>query len=806
MGKGGGQQQQPTSTTAYQTNLPEYARPYVETMLGATQKQLFNTQPTAEGGTEITGFKNYQPYSANPQDYVAGFSPLQQQAQSGAANLQMPGEYGQAAGLAGLGSMASLGAGRDYQRMATNPYAMQAYMNPYVSASLQPQLREIQRQGDLAGLQAASQATAAGAFGGTRGQLAQAEAQRAAMNAQQQAIAQGYNTAYGQAQQAQQFGANLGLQGYGQALQGAGQLAGIGGQQLQAQQGIIGTQAQQGAAQQAQQQNIINQAIQDYATSQQYPLMQLGFMSNILRGLPMQSTTTQTYQAQPSTTQQLIGLGGTAAMLGKGTGMFKAGGKVEHYDVGGGIKAKAEKILEADPSGDKLRGLMAASKSQQERNILNEVLSGISAAPTGELSTNLATGGIIPRFDKGGEVERFADTGAVSPWDRLRKNDEDPDVWLSNAWFKKHFEGAGGIPALAAKRAKERENAKYVDPEFAGMDLNPTGVTRPDTRTPAEKRIAEELDRYNAENYYAAPNAPATPASAKESRGLAGTATAGDSGTAGAGAGATRATGYPSGLEGWKKAYYDTTGIQQGPGEKNLALMKALEERQAKMGSEADSDRYLRAAQAFAQFGSTPGPFMKGAAEALGGFAKGEVAAKKEQDKMALEGMKMQADLEAARDAKARGDFESYTKHMDSAEQRATQIKVAQINAEATKSGHGIQQRAEADMIERVMKEKGVDYTTALQMVRGAGKNESIDMQIATKAYTAAQASVAPGNANSKQYRELMKKDPALARKFVEDLAQEQIQGIRAAMGYGQNSGASSGNVLRFDAKGNPIQ
>ena len=35
---------------------------------------------------------------------------------------------------------------------------------------------------------------------------------------------------FNQAQQAQQFGANLGLQGYGQALQGAGQLAGIGSQ------------------------------------------------------------------------------------------------------------------------------------------------------------------------------------------------------------------------------------------------------------------------------------------------------------------------------------------------------------------------------------------------------------------------------------------------------------------------------------------------------------------------------------------------------------------------------------------------
>jgi len=36
-----------------------------------------------------------------------------------------------------------------------------------------------------------------------------------------------------------------------------------------------------GAAQQAQQQQIINQAMQDYANAQQYPLMQLGTMSNM---------------------------------------------------------------------------------------------------------------------------------------------------------------------------------------------------------------------------------------------------------------------------------------------------------------------------------------------------------------------------------------------------------------------------------------------------------------------------------------------------------------------------------------------
>ena len=147
--------------------------------------------------------------------------------------------------------------------------------------------------------------------------------------AQQQALGQGYNQAYNQAQQAMQYGAGLGLQGQQAAMQGAGQLANIGGQALQAQQGILGLQQQTGAQQQAQQQNIINQAIQNYATAQQYPQQQLAFMNSMLRGLPLQTMTTQGYQAAPSGLSQLTGLG-TA-----GLGAYKLATMAEGGEVGG---------------------------------------------------------------------------------------------------------------------------------------------------------------------------------------------------------------------------------------------------------------------------------------------------------------------------------------------------------------------------------------------------------------------------------------------------------------------------------------
>jgi hypothetical protein len=334
-GGGGGGSQQPTQSTNYTTNIPEYARPYVENMLNATQAQIYNS--------DMSTFNKYVPYSTDPTKYVAGFSPLQSYAQSGAANLNLPANYGLATGQT-LGTGMQMGAlapqlgmaGANYGAMATNPYATQAYMNPYLSASLAPQLAEARRQYDITGQQQQGQAARAGAFGGSREALMAAENRRNMNTAMNQMIGQGYNQAFGQAQQAQQFGANLGLQGQQAqlgALQGqlgaANQLAGLGGQQLQAQQGIFNLQNQLGQQQQAQQQNVINQAIQNYATEQQYPFMQLGVLNSMLRGLPMQQSSTQMYQAPPSAVSQLAGLGtaglGALGMYNQATGSKRGG-------------------------------------------------------------------------------------------------------------------------------------------------------------------------------------------------------------------------------------------------------------------------------------------------------------------------------------------------------------------------------------------------------------------------------------------------------------------------------------------------
>lgn len=378
-GGGGGGSAQPTQSTSYTTNIPEYARPYVENMLNAAQAQIYDPSGT--------GFNKYVPYSTDPTKYVAGFSPLQSYAQSGAAGLTLPSNYGLATGQT-LGTGAQLGmlapqmgmAGANYGAMATSPYAISSYMNPYLRSALAPQLEEARRQYDITGAQQQSAATRAGGFGGSREALMAAENRRNMAQQMNQMIGQGYNQAFNQAQQAQQFGANLGLQGQqaqagalAQQLAAANQLAGLGGQQLQAQQGIFNLQNQLGQQQQQQQQNIINQAVQNYATEQQYPFMQLGVLNSMLRGLPMQQSSTQMYQAPPSTISQLAGLGtaglGALGMYNQAMGS-KAGGLQEVKKMAAGGNAIPMKSY----SDDQLQGVLRSPSSSLMADIYAQSL------------------------------------------------------------------------------------------------------------------------------------------------------------------------------------------------------------------------------------------------------------------------------------------------------------------------------------------------------------------------------------------------------------------------------------------------
>ena len=308
---------QPTSQNVTQTTIPEYAKPYAEKMLGKTEA-LTNAP--------------YQPYQG---ERIAGFTPMQQQAQQAAANLGPAQQLGigtQMAGLAGLGAM---GAGQRYAQQATDPGSMQAYMSPYVEGALAPQMREAARQSAIQGQQNQAQAVQQGAFGGARSAIVEAERQRNLGQLQSDIYGKGMQSAYDAARQAQQFGADLGLRGYGQAGQLAGTLGQLGQTQFSQQQAAIQGQASLGAQQQQLEQQRLQQQYQDFANQRQHPYQQLSFMSDMLRGLPLSQTAQTMYQAPPSMVSQLGGLGLAAyGMFGKPT-VAAEGGLMEDDSMPG---------------------------------------------------------------------------------------------------------------------------------------------------------------------------------------------------------------------------------------------------------------------------------------------------------------------------------------------------------------------------------------------------------------------------------------------------------------------------------------
>lgn len=295
-GGGGGQ---PTQSTTYQTNVPEYLQPQFERLLGR-----------AEAYSEA-------PYQAYGGERTAKFSPMQEQAFGEVGNLGVTPQVGTGTQIAQTAGISSLGAGQRYAKQATNPYATMAYMSPYIQGAMAPQLREAARQSAIQGQQNQAQAVQQGAFGGARSAIVEAERQR---NLQQQLgdiTGKGYQTAFEQARQAQQFGADLGLKGYGQALQSAQALGELGRNQYAQQEAAAKAKLGVGQLQQQREQAILDQKYQDFLSQRGYPQQQMAFLSDIIHGAPVGGQTMQQFQAQPSTLSQLVGPG----LLG--LGMYK---------------------------------------------------------------------------------------------------------------------------------------------------------------------------------------------------------------------------------------------------------------------------------------------------------------------------------------------------------------------------------------------------------------------------------------------------------------------------------------------------
>jgi len=290
----------------------------------------------------------------------AKLSPLQQISYDNATLMQSQPQLQDAtamAGQAGLGALNTAYTYNPYQTKSfTSPEMAESYMSPYMQNVVERQQQNAQRQADIASQGLGAQAARAGAFGGSGNYLMRSQAAGNLARQKGDIQAQGLQNAYQQgmgqfnAEQAAtqnaaqlnaqqgQFGAGLGLQGLQTALTSANALGSLGNQQYQQNMGINALQNQYGLQQQAQMQKDIDTKYQDFQNYQNYPYKQLGFMSDIIRGVPLTQTGSSVYQAPPSTAQNIASLGLGAAGVSKLWGGANGGVAMSS---GGGLGALA---------------------------------------------------------------------------------------------------------------------------------------------------------------------------------------------------------------------------------------------------------------------------------------------------------------------------------------------------------------------------------------------------------------------------------------------------------------------------------
>lgn len=305
--------------TVTQTNLPEYARPYYEGLMDSSL------------------LESARPYVQYEGPRIAGFNDFQQNAFNQTANMTSPygmdlaNMYGGNAAAAGMDQLNRTGNWQtgqfDYSRFIdpTNP---EDYMSPYMRNVADITKREAVRDYGTQQTARDAQAVKAGAFGGSRHGIVDAEASRN-LNQQLQDIdykaqQDAYTNAQGQfnadrearlaqqqaIEQSRQFGGNLGLQGLSTANSLLSGLTNLGSTDQQLLLNRIGAMSAAGDTMQQQQQSAYDMAYGDFMNQQNWTRDNLNFYNSMLRGLPVSGTQTSTqYNPTPNLFSQFGGAG-----------------------------------------------------------------------------------------------------------------------------------------------------------------------------------------------------------------------------------------------------------------------------------------------------------------------------------------------------------------------------------------------------------------------------------------------------------------------------------------------------------------
>ena len=242
--------------TGKESSLSNYVGPYVTEMLGR--------------GQALAG----EGYNAYMGPLTAGESNLQGAAFEGLGSLSLPTDT---MGVSG------------YQPQQFTGDIAQQYMNPYLQASLDPQLEAARRQSEIDRVANASRMTRAGSFGGSRQAVLDAENQRALQANLAGITGKGYADAYAQA--LGQFNTE---QDRGMTAQDKINQYGMTG---------IGALADMGAVQRGIESEGITADRLQFEEERDFPYKQVQYMQSLLQGLPLASQSVN-YE-EPGFLQQL---------------------------------------------------------------------------------------------------------------------------------------------------------------------------------------------------------------------------------------------------------------------------------------------------------------------------------------------------------------------------------------------------------------------------------------------------------------------------------------------------------------------
>lgn len=270
--------------TGTESSLSNWVGPYVTDMLGK--------------GWALSDM----PYEAYNGPLTAGTAPLQDQAFGGIAGLTAPdsgyqydpNQYG--------------------TDLFTDPGMAESYMNPFIQQVLNPQMDEMRRQSEIQRNMDASRLTKAGAFGGSRQAIMDAERVDNTGRLMNEITGTGYRDAYDKA--ADVFRTDEERQLDAARLNEESAQFGAGQENLDFENAMRLIQGQSALGDQ--QRNIMQEGISadraQFEEERDYPYKQVQYMQSLLQGLPMSAQNTSYGQAS-DLSNALSSAGGILALL-----------------------------------------------------------------------------------------------------------------------------------------------------------------------------------------------------------------------------------------------------------------------------------------------------------------------------------------------------------------------------------------------------------------------------------------------------------------------------------------------------------